>query len=207
MPYDNAYNGAVAGKVRRINQARVSTENAINDNAQPNDPVTSQVESMALKHPEVTGGSGYAAETLGDLGFEPTLGAAKPKKARKKKGEGTAGAGLGAGLAAAGMAAAGIAGAGTSGGKKRGKKEGGALLTLQDLDKMHGQPPLEMNAKITVQAKPHNAALMGGAREVGGAAPSTGGKVKRNDLIREIMKSKGMSLPVASKHIKENKLY
>ena len=207
MPYDNAYNGAVAGKVRRINQARVSTENAINDNAQPNDPVTSQVESMALKHPEVTGGSGYAAATLGDLGFEPTLGAAKPKKARKKKGEGIAGAGLGAGLAAAGMAAAGLAGAGTSGGKKRGKKEGGALLTLQDLDKMHGQPPLEMNAKITVQAKPHNAALMGGAREVGGAAPSTGGKVKRNDLIREIMKSKGMSLPEASKHIKENKLY
>jgi len=73
---------------------------------------------------------------------------------------------------------------------------------------MHGQPPLEMNAKITVQAKPHNAALMGGGREVGGAAPSTGGgKVKRNDLIREIMKSKGMSLPEASKHIKENKLY
>ena len=110
-------------------------------------------------------------------------------------------------VAAAGMAAAGMAGAGASGGKKRCKKEGGALVTLQDLDNMHGQPPLEMNAKITVQAKPHNVALMGGAREVGGAAASTGGKVKRNDLIREIMKSKGMSLPEASKHIKENKLY
>ena len=160
---------------------------------------------MALKHPDIEGGSGYAAATLGDLGFEPTLGAdgsAKPKKARKKKGEGIAGAGLGAGLAAAGMAAAGM-----SGGKKRCKKEGGALLSLQDLDKMHGQPPLEMNAKITVQAKPHNVALMGGDREVGGAAASTGPKVKRNDLIREIMKSKGMSLPEASKHIKANKLY
>ena len=210
MPYDNAYNGAVAGKVRKINQARVSTENTINDNLQQNDPVTSQVESMALKHPDIAGGSGYAAATLGDLGFEPTLGAdgaAKPKKARKKKGEGIAGAGLGAGLAAAGMAAAGIAGAGSCGGKKRCKKEGGALLSLQDLDKMHGQPPLEMNAKITVQAKPHNVALMGGDREVGGAAASTGPKVKRNDLIREIMKSKGMSLPEASKHIKANKLY
>ena len=60
MPYDNAYNGAVAGKVRKINQARVSTENTINDNVQQNDPVTSQVESMALKHPEIEGGSGYA---------------------------------------------------------------------------------------------------------------------------------------------------
>ena len=102
MPYDNAYNGAVAGKVRKINQARVSTENTINDNVQQNDPVTSQVESMALKHPDIAGGSGYAAATLGDMGFEPTLGAeggSKPKRIRKKKG-----CGMGAGLAAAGMA-------------------------------------------------------------------------------------------------------
>ena len=70
---------------------------------------------MTLKHPDIVGGNGYAAATLGDMGFEPTLGAegaAKPKKARKKKGEGIAGAGIGAGLAAAGMAAAGMAGAG-----------------------------------------------------------------------------------------------
>ena len=57
--------------MKKINQARVSTENTINDNLQQNDPVTSQVESMALKHPEIEGGSGYAAATLGDLGFEP----------------------------------------------------------------------------------------------------------------------------------------
>jgi len=110
MPYANTYNGVVAAKVRRINQSRVSTENVINDNVQPNDPVTSQVESMALTHPEVTGGNGYAAATLGDLGYEPTLGTTGAteggKKPRKKKGEGLAGAGMGAGLAAAGMAAA-----------------------------------------------------------------------------------------------------
>ena len=58
MPYDNAYNGAIAAKVRKINQARISTENVINDNVQPTNPVTSQVESMALKHPDVTGGNG-----------------------------------------------------------------------------------------------------------------------------------------------------
>ena len=136
MPYANTYNGVVAAKVRRINQARVSTEIVIKDNVQPNDPVTSQVESIALKHPDVTGGNGYAAATLGDLGYEPTLGTTGAteggKKPRKKKGEGVAGAGMGAGLAAAGIAVA-----GTSGGRKKGKKEGGALLSLQDIDKMH----------------------------------------------------------------------
>ena len=68
MPYANAYNGAVAAKVRKINQAHISTEKAINDDVQHNDPVTSQVESMALKHPEIEGGSGYAAAMLGDMG-------------------------------------------------------------------------------------------------------------------------------------------
>ena len=69
---------------------------------------------MALKNPDVTGGNGYAAATLGDLGYKPTLGTSGAteggKQPRKKKGEGVAGAGLGAGLAAAGMAAAGTSG-------------------------------------------------------------------------------------------------
>jgi hypothetical protein len=193
MPYANAYNGAVAAKVSKINQAHISTEKAINDDVQHNDPVTSEVESMALKHPDIEGGSGYAAATLGDMGYEPTLGAeggSKPKRIRKKKG-----CGMGAGLAAAGMAAAGVS--------------GGALLTLQDLDKMHGQPPLDVDAKITVQAKPYNSEQIGEGREVGGGAcgGSSGTRKKRNDLVREIMKSKGLSLPEASKHIKANNLY
>ena len=215
MPYANAYNGAVAMKVRKINQARISSENADNDDIVANDPVTSQVESMTLKHPDVVGGSGYAAATLGDLGYEPTMGAegaAKPKRARKKKGEGLAAAGVGAGLAAAGMAAAGTAGAGVAGASKPRAKKGGALLSLQDLDKMHGQPPLDIDAKITVQAKPYNAEQVGAAREVGGgrevgAGRSSGARKKRNDLVKEIMKSKGLSLPEASKHIKANNLY
>ena len=119
---------------------------------------------------------------------------------RKEKGEGAAAAGIGAGLAAAGMAAAGV-----SGGKRRSKEEGGALLTVQDIDKMHGQPPLAVDAKITAQAKPYNAEMMGAGREVG-AGVNGGSRKKRNDL-REIMKSKGMSLPEASKHRKANNLY
>ena len=204
MPYDNKYNRAIGEKVRQVNQKHIDKQNAENDNAPDNDPVTSQVESMVLKDPDIVGGNGYAAATLGDFGYEPTLGAvgeAKPKRARKKKGEGVAAAGMGAGLAAAGMAAAGV-----SGGRKRCKEQGGALLTVQDIDKMHGQPPLAVDAKITVQAKPYNAEIMGSGREVG-AGVSGGSRKKRNDLVKEIMKSKGMSLPEASKHIKANNLY
>ena len=197
MPYDNQYNRAIGEKVRQVNQKHIDKQNADNDNAPCNDPFTSQVESMVLKHPDIVGGNGYAAATLGDFGYEPTLGAAKPKKARKKKGEGAAAAGMHAGLAAAGLAAAGMAGAGAS---------GGALLTVQDIDKMHGQPPLAMNGKITVQAKSYDAELMGEGREVG-AGVSGGSRKKRNDLVNEIMKSKGLSLPEASKHIKANNLY
>ena len=203
MPYDNKYNRAIAQKVSQISQARINNENANNDNEQPNDPVTSQVESMTLKHPDIVGGNGYAAATLGDFGFEPTLGAegaAKPKKPRKKKGEGIAGAGgMGAGLAAAGMAAAGMAGAGLTGARDI----GGALLTLQDLDKMHGQPPTAVRSTIGASTKPYNATQVGQA-----TAPDAKFTARRrNDLVRDIMKSQKLSLPLASKYIKENKLY
>ena len=121
MPYDNKYNRALGENVRQVNQKHIDRQSAANDDAPANDPVTSQVESMVLKNPDIVGGNGYAAATLGDFGYEPTLGAVgegKPKRARKKKGEGAAAAGMGAGLAAAGRAAAGV-----SGGKKA--KQGG----------------------------------------------------------------------------------
>ena len=50
--------------------------------------------------------------------------------------------------------------------EKRTKRKGGALLTLQDLDKMHGQTPVEMNA-AEAQAKPYNAEQIGEGREIG----------------------------------------
>ena len=207
MPYDNKNNRSIAAKVMQLNQTHINHENTINDNAEANDPVTSQVESMTLKHPDIVGGNGYAAATLGYMGFEPTLGAeggAKPKKPRKKKGEGLAGAGgMGAGLAAAGMAAAGMAGAGMAGAREI----GGALLTLTDLDKMHGQPPTDVRANIGAPTKPYNAAQVGQATVPANPSNATQRSGRnRNDLVREIMKSQGISLPQASKHIKENKL-
>ena len=201
MPYANKYNAKIANQVNQLNQGHVRSENEINDNVHHND-VVSPMESVTLHNDNIEGGSGYAAATLQDLGFKPTLGAteAKPKRTRKKKGEGVAGAGVaGAGIAGAGIAGAGIAGAAKKARKTRSKKgeSGGALLTLQDIDSMHGQQPDSVQAKITVQSKPE----VGAAKEVGGA------RKKRNDLVRDIMRIHKMSLPEASKHIKSHKLY
>ena len=127
MPYANAYNANIARALHGVNQKHSNVE-TINDNPVPVD-ITSQFEGMTLKNPAVVGGNGFAASTVQDLGFEPTLGAtgeAKPKNAKRKMdvaiadalaggshdrrvvGEGVAGAGVtGAGVACAGAAGAG----------------------------------------------------------------------------------------------------
>ena len=78
------------------------------------------------------------------------------------------------------------------------------MLTLKDLENMHGQPPDTENAKTSDQARTHVSVQVGAgapAAEVGGA------RKKRNDLVRAIMKSHKLSRPEASKHIKAHKLY
>ena len=194
MPYKNPYNAGIAKQVRGLSQKHVAREKEINDFATDYE-IPSQLESSVLHHPEVHGGSGFGAATVADLGFDPTIGAttgeAKPKRRAKKKV-----IEVGEGLSAAGVSAAGVSGAGVS---------GGALLSLRDMDKMHGQPKETIRAKITVPAKPENAEIA-----AGGAAPARaigGGRSKRNDIVRGVMKSQGLSLPAASKYVKEHKLY
>ena len=133
MPYANAYNANIARALHDVNQKQIDVENAINDNPVPVD-IASQLEGMTLNNPAVVRGNGFAASTVQNLGFEPTLGAsgeAKPDNARGKMnvaiadalaggshdrrtvGEGVAGArAAGAGVAGAGVAGAGVAGAG-----------------------------------------------------------------------------------------------
>ena len=62
------------------------------------------MESSVVRYPEVHGGSGYAAATVADMGYAPTMGAtssdAKPVRARKhtiEMGEGLSRAGVSAG--------------------------------------------------------------------------------------------------------------
>ena len=210
MPYKNAYNKEIAEQVRSMSQNHVNREKEINDFSTSYE-IPSQVESAVMRHPEVHGGSGFAAATVADLGFEPTLGAtsadAKPVRRRKVRIE------VGEGLSAAGVSAAGVSAAGASAGgvsagaakRNRRKKgegaSGGALLSLKDLDKMHGQPPQDMRAKVTVKAEgEHNRAV--GSGMSGGAARS-----QRNAIVRDVMKKHGLSLPAASKFVKEHNLY
>jgi hypothetical protein len=163
-----------------------------------------------MRHPEVHGGNGFAAATVADLGFEPTLGAtsadAKPVRRRKKSIE------VGEGLSAAGVSAAGVSAAGASAGgvsagaakrtrRKKGEgASGGALLSLKDLDKMHGQPPQQMQSKVTVKAS-------GSDRAVGSGVSGGGGRSNRNAIVREVMQKHGLTLPQASKYVKEHNLY
>jgi hypothetical protein len=224
MPYNNQYNALIAGRVRGFSQKHVNRENAVNDFSTGYE-IPSQLEASVLKEPEVHGGSGFAAATAHDLGFEPTLGATsadgKPKRVRTNK------IAVGEGLSAAGVSAAGVSGgakktrkpkatidvvaevpsteapAAVEGGKRTRKKKGagvsgGALLSLKDLDKMHGQPEPTVQGKVTVKAE--------GGRAVGYGV-SGGARGKRNTIVKEVMKKHGLSLPAASKYVKEHKLY
>jgi hypothetical protein len=228
MPYNNQYSNNVAQVVRGYSQKHIDRENAINDFSTSYE-IPSMVEASVLKHPEVHGGSGFGAATVQDLGFEPTLGATSgegvAKRVRKKMIE------VGEGLSAAGVSAAGVSGGakpkrapkknlqipvpeateteaeGVSAGSKpkrtRKKKgdgvSGGALLSLKDLDAMHGQPEPTTQAKVTVKAE-------GVDRKVG-EGMSGGLRRKRIEIVKEVMKKHKLTLPAASKYVKEHKLY
>ncbi len=90
--------------------------------------------------------------------------------------------------------------------KKKGEGvSGGALLSLKDLGAMHGQPADSIRAKRAPTAKPDTAKAMSGAgvdRMVG-----DGKRGKRSDIVKEVMKKHGLTLPAASKYVKEHKLY
>jgi hypothetical protein len=228
MPYNNQYNSNVAQIVRGYSQKHINRENAVNDFSTSYE-IPSMVEASVLKNPEVHGGSGFGAATVQDLGFEPTLGATSgegvPKRVRNKMIE------VGEGLSAAGVSAAGVsAGAkpkrapkknlqvpvpeaietvaeGVSAGSKpkrtRKKKgdgvSGGALLSLKDLGAMHGQPEPTIQAKFTVKAE--------GADRTVGEGMSGGLRRKRIEIVKEVMQKHKLSLPAASKYVKEHKLY
>ncbi len=214
MPYKNQYNSQVAQQVPFMSQNHVHREKDINDFATSYE-IPSQVESSVLRYPESHGGSGFTASTVGDMGFEPTLGAssddAKPRRARRKKtiqvGEGLSAAGVSAaGVSAGGVSAGGVsAGATKRARRKKGEgASGGALLSLRDLDKIHGQPEPDRRAKITVKAEGGPDRAVGCGVSAAGAGSS---RSRRNRLVRDVMKKHGLSLPAASKYVKDHNLY
>ena len=235
MPYNNQYNNAVAGAVRGYSQQHIDREHAINDFT-TNYEIPSQLESAVMRHPEVHGGSGFGAATVQDLGFEPTLGATSgegvPRRARKKVievGEGLSAAGVSAaGTSAAAKpkkatsknlqvllqdapildATAPAVAERVSGGKRPRRKKGegvsgGALLSLKDLGAMKGQPPDSIRATVAPASRPQAAVGSGAIGEgiIGGA------RRRRIEIVKEVMKKHKLSLPAASKYVKEHKLY
>ena len=199
MQFKHEYNKEIAQQVRSLSQNHVHREKETNDCA-TNYEIPSQVESSVLRHPEVHGGSVFAAATVADLGFEPTLGAtssnAKPRRARQKTIE------VGEGLSAAGVSAGEVsAGAAKRIRSKKGEgASSGALLSLKDLDKMRGQSEPDRRANITVKAE-------GEPDRAVGSGASGGGRTKRNTIVRDVMQKHGLSLPAASKYVKEHNLY
>ena len=172
MPYRNRRNEAVADQVRTISQNHINREKEIADFATSYE-IPSQLESVVMRDPLVHGGSGFAASTVQDLGFEKTLGATsgegEPKRKPRKKS-----IAVGEGLSAAGISAGGIS--------------GGALLSLRDLDSMEGQPPDTILAKETLKAE--------------GMSAGCKGRSQRHEIVREVMKKHNLSLPAASKYVK-----
>ena len=73
MPYNNEYNENLARRVRAIDKRHIDRINQISETNSFD--VASPLESMTLRNENITGGSGFAAATVADLGFEPTDGA------------------------------------------------------------------------------------------------------------------------------------
>jgi len=246
MPYNNEYNQSIAAQLQNLYANHIQHENAANDNTRQND-VMDPLEGMALRHEEVKGGSGTAAATLHDLGFEQMNGATgtepemKPKRKYTRRtmkvavpsamaptqdaaaggadGGGVSAGGvsggngeLGCGVSAGGVSAGGEMEEGC--GKKRSRKAkakgGGFLDTVKDIADTVGSvgkavapfAPLLLAAGAPSDAQ----------EEKSDAPQEEGGAKKRrhnprHEIVRQIMKDKGLSLIDASKHVKAHGLY
>ena len=73
MPLNNECNRTIAAKVRQIDRNHVQRINQISETN--NHDITSPLDGMTLRNDHIQGGSGFAAATVADLGFEPTDGA------------------------------------------------------------------------------------------------------------------------------------
>ena len=194
MPYNTPMNRAISQRIRDIDQRHIDRIRNISETNGYD--IATPLEAMTMRHRNVVGGSGFAAATLQDLGYEPTMGASPS---------------TGGGMSGGGMSGGGMSGGGMSGGGM----SGGALLTLTDMYKMTGQPPPMMQAKITQKASPHKdqpipeparGPIINGP--VGGAMPRRSrAPSSRNEMVRRIMTERSMSLPEASKYIKMHNLY
>ena len=223
--YDNSYNREISSKINGITQQMINHENLLNNTDTHDHKITSRLEGMCIKNKNCRGGSGYAAATIGDHGFaeDRTLGAgvsaagvsaagvSAAGKPRKKKGSGIIDT-----IGDIAKAVAPFAPMLLAAGKPKRRIKGGelSLLGLKDL---HGQamPTAPANAKITVSAGPlppsenfttkadRTGSYAGGAKTRSASRTPNA----RNDIVKKVMREKGLSLPMASKYVKDHNLY
>jgi hypothetical protein len=73
---------------------------------------------------------------------------------------------------------------------------------------MHGQPPDTIRAKVAPTSRPEAAAAVVGGAAIGyGVSGGAKSRTKRHEIVKEIMRKHKLSLPAASKYVKEHKLY
>ena len=218
--YDDAYNRKIYSKISEMTKTMINHENAENNGGNPQHKITTRLEGMAMRKKSVEGGSGYAAATLGDHGYQEdaTMGAGRGRPPTAKKvatvseNEGS-GVPIGGGVSAAGVSAAGR--------RKKGAGVTGGDLSLLRYNELKGQPvyTAPANAKETVATIPPSAKARSKllnatsittkadmpSAYVAGAKPARSNA--RNEIVRKVMREKSLSLPAASKYVKEHGLY
>ena len=104
MGYDNEYNRAIAKQLRNIDQRHIDRINNISETNQYD--IATPLEAMTMRNHEVVGGSGFAAATVQDLGYDPTIGVTP-----------NTGGGISGGrISGGGISGGGVSGGGMSGG-------------------------------------------------------------------------------------------
>ena len=121
--YKNEQNDELVKQINRINRNKIQREKAANHELGAS--ITTRLEGATLRDSTIKGGSGYAAATVGDMGFAKTNGV------------------VGSGLSETSVLE-------TNTRKRKTKKEGGANLSLANIDIYpKANPPLSKPIEIT----------------------------------------------------------
>jgi hypothetical protein len=223
MPYNNAYNQSIAMQNQSLYKKKIAYQNACDENTRTND-VMSPLEGVAMREQSVSGGSGTAAATLHDLGYEQMSGVTgsgeppavkKRSYNRKPKPEvvalPTADANQNISAHAGGVSGGGVSAGSADGGGVSGGSIARAVGAGVSAGAKRGRKKKEeAEAKVPAAVPPEQAMEVVGASHT--APPAAGsGKPKRTNaraaVVGRIMKEKGMKMAEASKYVKEHGLY
>ena len=227
MPYNNAYNQSIAAQNQNLYKKKIAYQNACDQNTRTND-VMSPLEGAAMREENVSGGSGTAAATLHDLGYEQMNGVTgsggeppavkKRSYNRKPKPEvvalPTADANQNISAHAGGVSGGGVsAGSADGGGVSAGGVSGGSITRAIGSGAKRGRKAKAeaAEAKVVAAVPPEQAVEVVGASHTPPPAATGSAKPKRTNaraaVVGRIMKEKGMKMAEASKYVKEHGLY